>query len=84
MKAELCPVCRGSGKYPYIIKPNPFLDPSKSEEPKNVKQHDCHGCNGRGWISLPEDPPHPIFFPPKDKLRRQIDRPDHNYRRLTT
>lgn len=34
MKAELCPVCLGSGKY---------------------KLGTCHGCNGKGWIVIPED-----------------------------
>jgi len=33
MHAELCPVCKGSGKY---------------------HNKECHGCNGKGWILVPE------------------------------
>jgi len=34
--AELCPVCRGSGKYLGIGQP----------------EKDCHGCNKRGWVEV--------------------------------
>ena len=34
MKAQLCPVCHGSGKY---------------------TGDKCHGCNGKGWVQVPED-----------------------------
>ena len=36
MKAQLCPVCQGSGNY---------------------KGASCHGCHGRGWVTVPEDRP---------------------------
>ena len=36
MRAQLCPVCTGSGKY---------------------KNERCHGCNGKGWVTVPEDRP---------------------------
>ena len=34
MKAVLCPVCNGLGKY---------------------KKKSCHGCEGKGWVSVEED-----------------------------
>lgn len=57
MKAQLCPVCGGSGKYPAIQTPgNLFKLPNKPEvTPKDQKQ--CHGCLGKGWIMLPESKP---------------------------
>jgi hypothetical protein len=33
MKAQLCPVCNGSGKY---------------------DNKECHGCYGKGWVTVPE------------------------------
>ena len=53
MKAQICPVCRGSGKY---------------KDSKNVEQI-CHGCNGKGWILVPDNPkirhikPHDPWYP---------------------
>ena len=41
MKAQLCPVCKGSGNYKKAI---------------------CHGCHGRGWVTLPEERP-VILYP---------------------
>lgn len=35
MKAVLCPVCNGTGKY---------------------NEAQCHGCDGRGWVEVQEDP----------------------------
>ena len=40
-KAQLCPVCGGTGKY-------------REEKGKMVT---CHGCSGRGSIELQEEPP---------------------------
>jgi len=40
MKSEICPVCKGTGEY---------CDPPSS-------WRDCHGCNGRGWIEVHEEP----------------------------
>lgn len=47
MKAEICPVCKGIGKYVeylnYYINTAPYTEKT------------CHGCNGRGWVSVPEE-----------------------------
>lgn len=43
MKAELCPVCGGSGKY----YPSGL---SSGTGPKT-----CHGCNGKGWVEVNAD-----------------------------
>ena len=47
-KADLCPVCNGTGKYKKIIEPD-----------KNTSmglcsyETTCHGCNGTGWVTIP-------------------------------
>lgn len=44
MKAQLCPVCLGTGK---IFERN-YLTTSTGE------QKTCHGCGGRGWVEVTE------------------------------
>ena len=81
MKPYLCLVCGGSGKYPRLVDESPFFIPK--QEPKITKedQTTCHGCNGKGWITVSEERP---YFPSrnyKDKLRHQEN--DKKYTRLT-
>jgi len=44
MKAVICPVCEGSGKY---------------------KDKKCHGCDGKGWVSVMVD--YPPCYPSIDR-----------------
>ena len=53
MKAQQCPVCGGSGRgrddrsiYGYL--PTTAVDPMGTTAPA------CHGCDGRGWVAVPE------------------------------
>ena len=48
MQAVICPVCNGTGKI--------NLDPVGTGA--NLKV--CHGCQGRGWVSVLEDRLQPI------------------------
>lgn len=53
MHAERCPVCHGTGKI-------------KEEYPKIIwdsSEKVCHGCYGRGWVTVGEKIP--AFSPPK-------------------
>ena len=43
-KAELCPVCGGTGKY--REKPNGYSTSATSIE------RTCHGCGGKGWVEV--------------------------------
>ena len=45
MKAQLCPVCNGSGYYSKL--PGP-------ESNASCSVGTCHGCAGKGWVSVPE------------------------------
>ena len=38
--AELCPVCKGSGKYAIE---GPLC---------TTVEHVCHGCTGKGWVTV--------------------------------
>ena len=81
MKAEKCPVCYGSGKYPSLTNKNVFLISKNEKEIKPEDQKECHGCMGKGWICVPSDSP--PYFPPRhfyDKIRRQT--PLKGYTRL--
>lgn len=49
--AEKCPVCNGSGKVEEIIPYN--YGSSSLSTPINIKT--CHGCNGSGWITVPDE-----------------------------
>ncbi len=50
MKAELCPVCKGTGKYVRF----PYLAGTNAAEYEQV----CHGCGGQGWVQVPEGQPY--------------------------
>ena len=54
-KAELCPVCRGSGKY------TPMFNPGCAALPT---ERSCHGCFGRGWVDTKAPDPF-VFYPPQ-------------------
>lgn len=43
--AEICPVCKGSGKYKQY-----------GEGLSTISYYEttCHGCNGKGWVIVPE------------------------------
>ena len=44
--AEICPVCRGSGKYKETYNMN-YTNATYIEKT-------CHGCQGKGWVIVPE------------------------------
>jgi DnaJ-class molecular chaperone len=48
MKAQICPVCNGTGRYKDKLK-------DSTEATTRV----CHGCNGRGWVSIGVEYPMP-------------------------
>jgi len=42
--SEICPVCKGTGKYKKELK-----------DVCTLKEETCHGCNGRGWVEVGRD-----------------------------
>jgi len=46
MKAVICPICWGSGKY---------VRPEHGYTDSSPKEEICHGCGGKGWVTVPED-----------------------------
>ncbi|GAH57382.1 unnamed protein product [marine sediment metagenome] len=46
---EICPVCKGSGKYKKDSLPDSISSPIV-----------CHGCNGKGWVVIPMFSPRPL------------------------
>lgn len=56
--SEICPICKGCGiykeYYDYVNTTGAF------------SQRTCHGCNGKGWITVPDSYPsyrHPDLGP---------------------
>lgn len=45
-KADICPVCNGTGKYKEY---NNYY--SYATEPLYCEKV-CHGCNGKGWVEV--------------------------------
>lgn len=41
--AEVCPLCRGSGK-----------------RDEALDDQNCHGCDGKGWVTVSDDGPFPF------------------------
>ena len=55
MKAQICPVCNGSGKYRVVKYRNPYSPyPFTSSQIEYYNETTCHGCNGKGWIIVPD------------------------------
>jgi len=54
MKAVLCPVCNGRG----TIHMEGFYS--------TCLERTCHGCNGQGWVVVPECPGDIPFTPYKE------------------
>ena len=46
-KAQICPVCRGKGKYG----PREIIAINENE---GYKENDCYGCGGTGWVTVPD------------------------------
>ena len=44
-KADLCPVCRGTGIYKEII--------NYGTSAECGTERACHGCGGKGWVVIP-------------------------------
>jgi len=53
MKAQVCPVCNGSGKY--------FVPLTASSQAVG-SQVTCHGCEGKGWVEVSGDEPRVIRY----------------------
>ncbi len=47
MKAVICPVCNGTGKI--------YDQPDWGSAAVDTFPRKCHGCNGGGWVAVPED-----------------------------
>jgi len=49
--AERCPICYGKGTIPDKYNTN--------------TEHKCHGCDGKGWVSVADEPyyPYPSYYP---------------------
>jgi len=47
MRAVLCPVCGGSGKY---------TEQPSGDSSGGPTSQTCHGCGGRGWVEVSDGP----------------------------
>ena len=52
--SEICPVCNGTGifrviRYEQLGTPHPFVSGPTF---KYYNENPCHGCNGKGWITV--------------------------------
>lgn len=43
--AEICPVCRGTGKYTIY---NTYVNSTFTP----YSEQTCHGCGGKGWVTV--------------------------------
>ncbi len=53
--SEICPVCGGTGifkcvQYEQLNAPYPFV----TSPIKSYTERTCHGCQGKGWITVPD------------------------------
>lgn len=55
-EAQLCPVCLGSGEVP------PRCD--RKVDAERIGMLPCHGCEGKGWVAVPQGDPAAMFPSP--------------------
>jgi DnaJ-class molecular chaperone len=46
---EICPVCKGSGKVRMF---DGYLVAEDAAHVKGEEEKTCHGCNGKGWVTV--------------------------------
>lgn len=46
--AERCPVCGGTGRVPFY----PYHGFTSNNNLNNI----CHGCGGKGWVTVIDEP----------------------------
>lgn len=62
--AETCPVCGGKGT---------VLPPPNYEVTSAQTEQACHGCGGRGWVTVPGPDSTPIDISPPDGWLHQYN-----------
>lgn len=56
MKAQICQICQGTGKYIAVKYRNPYEPyPFIFSQIEYYNKTTCHGCGGKGWIVVPDD-----------------------------
>ena len=56
MKAQICQICQGTGKYIAVKYRNPYEPyPFTFSQIEYYNKTTCHGCGGKGWIVVPDD-----------------------------
>mgnify|MGYP005766071789 CR=1 FL=1 len=55
MNAQICPVCKGTGKYTVVkYRETNYLYPFNTSPIEFYSERTCHGCNGKGWVAVSE------------------------------
>jgi len=62
MQAVLCPVCNGSGR---LLEPN-----CPGSTCSAFISRDCHGCGGKGWVSISDNVL--IYSPQDEEDKREV------------
>lgn len=61
--SEICPVCGGTGifkcvQYEQLNAPYPFV----TSPIKSYMERTCHGCQGKGWITVEDNQWKPNYY----------------------
>ena len=52
MNAQICPVCKGTGKYTVVkYRETNYLYPFNTSPIEFHSERTCHGCKGKGWVA---------------------------------
>lgn len=60
MHAEKCPICDGKGR---TVIENTATTGGITIPPTEP----CHGCNGKGWVEVSDEPQEPYVWKPETK-----------------
>ena len=78
--SEICPVCGGTGifkcvQYEQLNAPYPFV----TSPIKSYMERTCHGCQGKGWITVEDNQWKPNYYGTNSKDIYMTDDTTYNH-----
>ena len=74
--SEICPVCGGAGKIKTYLDPLGF---GYLTSGKTYTEKTCHGCQGKGWITIEDKQWQPNYYDSNSRDTYMTDHIPYNH-----